>query len=66
MVNKAMRIVDVLQMDRYTAPIFMSFGMHSLVCPPATAESIEDACQAHGIDADELVEKLNEYFAQKV
>ena len=65
MVNKSMSIIDVLNMDRYTAPIFMSFGMHCLTCPYSTAESIEDACAVHGIDADELVAKLNEYFAQK-
>ena len=65
MVNKAMSIIDVLNMDRNTAPIFMSFGMHCLGCPYSTAESIEDACAVHGIDADALVEKLNEYFAQK-
>ena len=65
MVNKSMSIIDVLNIDRYTAPIFMSFGMHCLGCPHATAESIEDACLVHGIDADELVAKLNEYFAQK-
>ena len=65
MVNKSMSIIDVLNIDRYTAPIFMSFGMHCLGCPHATAESIEDACLVHGINADELVDKLNEYFAQK-
>lgn len=66
MVNKTMSIIDVLNMDRYTAPIFMAYGMHCLGCPHATAESIEDACLVHGINADELVNKLNEYFAQKV
>jgi hypothetical protein len=28
-------------------------------------ESIEDACMAHGTDADELVEKLNQFLASK-
>ena len=39
--------------------------MHCLGCPMASAESIEDACATHGVDADELVAKLNEYFASK-
>ena len=65
MVTKDMAISQVLQMDMDTAPIFLQFGMHCLGCPMASAESIEDACAAHGIGADELVAKLNEYFASK-
>jgi len=63
MVNKQMSIGEVLRLSRETAPIFMSFGMHCLGCPHATAESIEMAAAAHGVDADALVEKLNEFFA---
>ena len=65
MVNKQMSIGEVLRMDRGTAPVFMEFGMHCLGCPHATAEAIEDACRAHGTDADELVQKLNDYLAGK-
>lgn len=65
MINKQMSIGEVLRLDRGCAPIFMSFGMHCLGCPHATAESLENACAAHGTDADELVKQLNEYFAEK-
>jgi len=65
MITKQMSIGEVLRMDRGCAPIFMSFGMHCLGCPHATAESIEAASAVHGVDADALVEKLNEYFAEK-
>lgn len=64
-VNKQMSIGQVLNMDRGTARIFMEFGMHCLGCPHATAESLSDACAAHGSDADQLVEKLNAYLADK-
>ena len=64
-VNKQMTIGQVLNADRGTARIFMEFGMHCLGCPHATAESIADACAAHGSDADALVEKLNAYLADK-
>ena len=64
-VDKSMSIGQVLALDRNTASIFMSFGMHCLGCPHATAEPIADACAAHGADADALVEKLNAYFAEK-
>ena len=36
-----------------------------VVAAEARGESIEDACEVHGTDADELVEKINEYLANK-
>lgn len=64
-VTKDMSISEVLKMDMATANIFLQFGMHCIGCPMASAESIADACATHGIDADSLVQKLNEHFASK-
>ena len=64
-ITKEMSIGEVLKLDRNTAPIFMSFGMHCLGCPHATAESLENASAAHGVDVDALVDQLNEYFENK-
>lgn len=63
MVTKEMTIREVLMLNPGTARIFMEFGMHCLGCPHATAESLEDACAAHGANADELVHQLNEYLS---
>ena len=57
--------MDVLRLDAGTAPFFLEIGMHCLGCPSASGESIEQACAVHGVDADELVAKLNEYLADK-
>ena len=65
MITPTMSIGEVLRMSRETAPIFMSFGMHCLTCPHATAESLAEACAAHGVSVDELVAKLNAFFAEK-
>ncbi|MEF9895828.1 MAG: DUF1858 domain-containing protein [Clostridia bacterium] len=65
MIDKTMSIGQVLSIDRNTAPIFMSYGMHCLGCPHATAESLEDAGAVHGIDVDKLVDDLNEYISTK-
>ena len=62
-VTKEMSIGEVLNIHRGTARIFMEFGMHCLGCPHATAESLENACAAHGANADELVAQLNEFLA---
>ena len=64
-IDKSMSIGEVLRIDIGTARIMMEFGMHCLGCPHATAESLEDACAAHGSNVEELVAKLNEYFATK-
>ena len=64
-ITKDTIIGDILDVAPQTAPIFLSIGMHCLGCPCATAESLEDACAAHGANVDELVHQLNEYFAEK-
>ena len=66
MINADMSIASVMQLDPEVAPVFMSFGMHCLYCPHASAESIRDASAVHGIDADELVKALNAYFDGKL
>ena len=69
--NKTMQVTretiigDILDMDRTTAPYFMEIGMHCLGCPASRGESIEEACEVHGVDCDELLEKLNTHLAAK-
>ncbi len=58
-------IGDVLDFDIETAQFFFEIGMHCLGCPHSRGESIEAACQVHGTDADELVEKINAFLASK-
>jgi hydroxylamine reductase len=65
MITKEMTIKEVLDIDRTTAPIMMAYGMHCMGCPYSQMESLQDGCAAHGTDVEELVQKLNEYLAQK-
>jgi hybrid cluster-associated redox disulfide protein len=64
-VTKDTIIGDILDNDFGVAPFFLEIGMHCLGCPSSRGESIEEACAVHGTNADELVEKLNNYFATK-
>ena len=64
-VTKDMIIADVLKLDPSTAKFFLEIGMHCLGCPASRGESIEEACEVHGVDCDELIEKLNEHLAAK-
>lgn len=64
-VTKDMTIGDVLDADRETVPFFLEMGMHCLGCPASRGESIEEACAVHGVDADDLVNKINEFLKNK-
>lgn len=62
-VTKDTIIGDILDENlEVAAPFFLGIGMHCLGCPSSRGESIEQACEVHGVDADELVAKLNEAF----
>ena len=58
-ITKDTIIGDILDMNRATAPLFLEIGMHCLGCPSARGETVAQACAVHGVDADELVEKIN-------
>ncbi len=64
-ITKDMIIADVLRLDPGTAEFFLEIGMHCLGCPSASGESVEDACAVHGADCDELIDRINEYLANK-
>ena len=64
-VTKDSIIGDVLDYDIETAQFFLNIGMHCLGCPAARGESIEMACEVHGIDPEELIADLNDYLASK-
>ena len=64
-VNKEMLIGEILDKEPGTAQFFLAMGMHCLGCPSARGESIEQACMVHGTDADELVNNINAYLANK-
>ena len=57
--DKNIKIGDLLEQDPDKAEILIDAGMHCLGCPASQAETLEEACEVHGIDVDELVEKLN-------
>ncbi len=61
-VTENTRIGDILDADMETAPYFLEMGMHCLGCPSARGESLAQACAVHGVDASELVDKLNKHF----
>ena len=58
-INKEMTIGELLEKAPEKADILLQAGMHCLGCPASQAETIEEACEVHGIDSDELIKQLN-------
>ena len=60
MITKETLVGEVLEINEGLAEILLDAGMHCLGCPASAGESLEEACAVHGIDVEELVNKLNE------
>ena len=57
-------IGEILDHDVTVAPYFLEMGMHCLGCPASRGETLEQACMVHGVDTEELIEKLNAHFEE--
>lgn len=64
-ITKDTIIGDILDIDSSTAPFFLEMGMHCLGCPSSRGETIEQACMVHGVNADDLIKKLNDHIQGK-
>ena len=58
-------IGDIVDFDEDTSEIFLESVIHCIYFPVSRMESVEEACIVHGVDADELIAKLNKYFEEK-
>ncbi len=57
--NKDTKIGELLEVAPEKAEILMEAGMHCLGCPASQAETLEEACEVHGINVEELLNKIN-------
>ena len=62
-ISKDMIIADLVAIDQNIIVILMRAGMHCIGCPSAQGETLEEA-MVHGLDADLLVDQINDYLAQ--
>ncbi len=59
MFNKDTIINDIIEQDPEKVNVLIEMGMHCVTCPAALGETLEEACEVHGIDVNEVLEKLN-------
>ena len=57
--NKDTRIGELLEVAPEKAEILLNVGMHCIGCPASQMETLEEACDVHGIDVEDVLEKLN-------
>ena len=57
--KKTDAICYVLENKPEAEEILLSFGMHCIFCPVSQMETLEEACEVHGIDVEELLKELN-------
>ena len=64
-ITKQTLIGEMLQMDMGIAAILMAAGMHCVGCPSSAMERLEESCMVHGMDADQVLKRVNDYLANK-
>lgn len=60
-ITKDMIIKDIININMGCIPILLNEGMHCVGCPASQGETLEEACIVHGLDADALAKKLNDF-----
>lgn len=58
-IEKDTKIGEIVEKAPEKVEILLDAGMHCLGCPASQAETLEEACLVHGIEVEELIEKLN-------
>ena len=58
-IERTTTIGEVMEQYPEKAEILLSFGMHCLGCPASQMETIEEACEVHGMDVEEMLTELN-------
>lgn len=64
-ITKQTTMGDMLEYDRGIGAVLMQSGMHCVGCPASIGETLEEACQVHGIDSDEVLKSILDYLATK-
>lgn len=59
MITKEMIISEIIQIKPEAIKVLMGFNMGCMGCPSATMENLEQACEIHGLDIEQVLRELN-------
>ncbi|HHU72361.1 MAG TPA: DUF1858 domain-containing protein [Clostridiales bacterium] len=63
-ITKDMTIAQAIAADQNIIPVLMDMGMHCIGCPASQGETIEEAAMVHGMDPDDLMDRIKEVVGQ--
>ena len=63
-ITKDTTIGEAIQYDAGIVSILMGAGMHCVGCPSSGGETLEEAAMVHGMDADVLVQQINDFLGE--
>ena len=58
-INKKMTFAELIEASPEAAKKLAERGMFCCGCPMAMMETLEQGCEAHGVDVDEVLQELN-------
>ena len=58
-ITKNTKLNDLIVEHPEAVEVFLEAGMHCFGCPMAQMENIGEGCEAHGLDAGKIIDKLN-------
>lgn len=61
-ITKDTTIGELLQIDPEISNVLTNIGMHCIGCPSSQMETLEQAAEVHGLDADDLVEDIKGFL----
>ncbi|MDF2843058.1 MAG: hypothetical protein K0R00_1484 [Herbinix sp.] len=63
-ITRDMTIAQAISVDQNIIPVLLDIGMHCLGCPSAQAETLEEAAMVHGLDPDELMDRIQDQIGE--
>lgn len=64
-ITRDMTIAQAIAVDQNVIPVLFEIGMHCLGCPSAQGETLEEAALVHGIDPDELMDRIAYHLGEE-
>ena len=63
-INGKTLIGEIVNEHPEAIEVLMDCGMHCLGCPASQAESLEDACSVHGLEAEYVFKAVNQKISE--
>ena len=58
-ISKETTLGEILKTYSNAQDVLKGFGMHCFSCPMSQMETVEEAGLVHGLNVDEMIEKMN-------